>query len=92
MCLECQNLLLIKQEQILRTPSYNKTGADYGKDSKLLLDIYCSKNYFFSSVFFFFFFVVSCTKIRQEHIVEVILKEMYIIVIITSTETFLEDT
>ena len=91
MCLECQNLLLIKQEQILRTPSYNKTGADYGKDSKLLLDIYCSKNYFFSSVFFFFF-VVSCTKIRQEHIVEVILKEMYIIVIITSTETFLEDT
>lgn len=40
----------------------------------------------------FFFFIISCTKIRQEHIVEVILKEMYIIVIITSTETFLEAT
>lgn len=90
MCLECQNLLLIKQQQILKTPSHNKTGTDYGKDSKLLLDIYCSKNYFFFSGVFFF--IISCTKIRQEHIVEVILKEMYIIVIITSTETFLEAT
>lgn len=39
-----------------------------------------------------FFFIISCTKIRQEHIVEMILKEMHIIVITTSTETFLEAT
>lgn len=59
MCLECQNLLLIKQQQILKTPSYNKTGADYGKDSKgFFLTYIVVKIISFFLGFFFSFFLV----------------------------------
>ena len=37
----------------------------------------CRQSYLFSFVCFFFFFIISCNRVKQEQIVEVILQKLF---------------